>query len=87
MTLVVSELTQAMQEALQTEWRAAKGEEMPEAGAEDRRLIFAAVARGLLTYLRAHQNDWLNTITFEDPGTGRVTHTVKATQLNITTNS
>jgi hypothetical protein len=84
MALVASELTEAMQAALRQEWQVTKGAPLPDAGLEDRRLLFAAVARGLLAYLEAHQNDWLNTITFEDVAGQSVAHKVKGADLNIT---
>ena len=87
MALVAAELTEAIQEALKKEWQAAKGQPLPEAGLEDRRLLFAAVAHGLLAYLKAHQNDMLNAIIFEDVSGQPVTHTVKGAELNITTDA
>jgi hypothetical protein len=85
MPLIPSELTDAMQEAFKTEWAAAKKTPMPEAGGQDRRLLFAAVARGLLEYVAAHQAEALQTITFEDVAGQSVKHTVTDTAINITT--
>lgn len=84
MPLIPSELTDAMQEAFKKEWLAVKKTPMPGAGGEDRRLLFAAVARGLLEYVEAHQNEVLTTITFQDAGQP-VTHTVIDADINIST--
>jgi hypothetical protein len=81
--LRAADLTQAIQEALEKEWQEAKKQQLPAAGLEDRRLLFAAVARGLLEYLKKHQDDVLSTITFEDVAGERVTHAVKGAVLNI----
>lgn len=83
MSLRPSELTDAIQAAFEDEWRAVKGGSPPGAGTEDRRLLFAAVARGLLQYLDSHQNEVLKEITFEDSGEDRKTHTVVGTRLDI----
>jgi hypothetical protein len=57
MALEVGALTEAMMEALRHEWQAAKNSGLPDAGIEDRRLLFAAVARGLLSYVKAHEDE------------------------------
>jgi len=84
MPLIPSELTDAMQQAFKNEWLAVKKSPMPEGGGEDRRLLFAAVARGLLEYVEAHQNEVLTSITFQDTDQS-VTHTVTGADININT--
>jgi len=83
MSLKPSGLTDAIQAAFEDEWRAVKGGSPPGVGTEDRRLLFAAVARGLLQYLDDHQDELMKEITFEDSGQERQTHTVAGTRLDI----
>jgi len=45
-------LAEAMDKALATEYLAVKGEPLPDMGEEDRRLMFVAIAQGLLRYLK-----------------------------------
>ena len=48
----------AIDAAMQDEWTAAYGAPLPGgAGELDRRILFAAVARGVLGYLYAHRDD------------------------------
>ena len=85
MSLKPSELTGAMQTAFAEEWQLVKGGSPPGAGTEDRRLLFAAVARGLLQYLSDHENELLTRITFEDSGQDRKSRTVVEARLDIDT--
>jgi hypothetical protein len=59
-------MTAYIEDAMQEEWLAARGEALPEAGAEDRRILFAAVAKGVLRYLYAHRDDLITTLRIED---------------------
>lgn len=59
-------MTAYIEAAMQEEWRAARNEELPEAGAEDRRILFAAVAKGVLRYLYAHRADLLTSHRIDD---------------------
>ena len=83
MSLDAVSLTEAIVSAFEKEWAAAKGSPLPAVGKEDRRLMFAAVARGILEYLEAHQNEFFNTITFEEPPGQTVTRKVTEVDLNI----
>lgn len=84
MPLEPTALTDAMQQAFSAEWLAVKGSPMPEAGAEDRRLLLAAVARGLLTYLKAQEKEFIKSVTLEEPA-GAMKRTVTELDLNIST--
>jgi len=84
-SLKPSDLTDAIQAAFAQEWQAIKGGSPPSMGTEDRRLLFAAVARGLLQYLEDHEDELMTRITFDDSGQDRETHTVVAARLNINT--
>lgn len=51
-------MTGEIEAAMREEWRAAKDQELPGGpGEEDRRILFAAVAKGVLRYLYAHRDD------------------------------
>ncbi|WP_372530470.1 hypothetical protein AB8810_23795 [Xanthomonas sp. NCPPB 3005] len=72
-------LAEAMELAMKDEWLAVKGFALPEQGSEDRRLLFVAFARGLFTYLKAHEDEVITRITLrEDTGIG-------ADEINLVT--
>lgn len=56
-------LTAYLENAMQEEWLSARGEPLPAdgPGAEDRRILFAAVAKGVLRYLYDHRSDLITT--------------------------
>jgi len=67
----------AIEKAMDEEWHALKGEALPDAGQDYRRLLLAAVARGVLTYLKAHEDELFSDITIDDgvgPAVRPVTH-------------
>ncbi len=43
----------AIEEALAEQWQSAYGEEVSEAGRKDRRVLFSAIAQGVVNYLKA----------------------------------
>jgi hypothetical protein len=84
MPLELSALTDAIDKAFGTEWTKAKGGNAPDAGKDDRRLMFAAVARGFLEYLSAQQNDLIASLTLTDTaGNASIDYNASATSLNI----
>jgi hypothetical protein len=84
MALELSALTDSIDKAFGTEWKKSKGGDAPDAGKDDRRLMFAAVARGILEYLSAQQNDFIASLTLTDTaGNASVTYNASATALNI----
>lgn len=52
-------LAAAIEDAMKQEWLAVKGEVMPSApdGGQDRQMLFAAIAQGVLKYLYEHRSD------------------------------
>lgn len=50
-------MAQAMDQAFHNQWQTAKGEPLPGAGEQDRQLLFAAIAQGLVQHLKQHAND------------------------------
>ncbi len=61
-------MAEAIETALQEEWQAAKGTALPTIGQDDRRLLFVAIARGVLQYLKTHEDEILTNITLVDGG-------------------
>ncbi len=63
MPLTVFELTDSIDRAFATEWDKRKNHApLPAGGEEDRKLLFAAVARGVLTYLKAKEDELVGSI-------------------------
>jgi hypothetical protein len=84
MALKASEMTAAMEKALKAEWQKAKDEALSDDYAEDRRLLFAAIARGVLEYLEDHENEIFKEITLQQKGTTQlITYAVKKLDLNV----
>ncbi|HKP98439.1 MAG TPA: hypothetical protein VJ385_22100 [Fibrobacteria bacterium] len=62
-------MAEEMEKAMEAEMRALKGHGLPEQGREERRLLLAAVARGMLNYLKKHEDEILRSLAF-DAGDG-----------------
>jgi len=63
-----------MDTAMKNEWQAMKGEALPkdDQGAQDRQILFAAIAQGVLKFLEDHRVDLVTT---DDSGdSGLTTH-------------
>ncbi len=82
MPLKPNELADAMVAALPRAWKDVKGVDFPGGdppdakAAEDARVMFLAVARGLLTYLESHQGGSVRKITLTIPNLGDRDYTV-----------
>ena len=50
-------MAERIEEAMQEEWRKANGERLGGPGDRDRRVLFAAIAKGVLRYLYEHRDD------------------------------
>jgi hypothetical protein len=81
MALVANDLANAMVDQLDEAWQIVKGEPFPGGSRDDARIMFLAVARGLLIYMEQHQNDMVSTVTL---GAGSAQN-VTALNLNIPT--
>jgi hypothetical protein len=82
--LDAASLTNAIDSAFATEWSKAKpAVPLPDAGAADRRLLFAAVARGLLQYLSDHESSVVSELTLKTEGSDPVRYTVTDADLAI----
>jgi hypothetical protein len=55
---------------------------MPGTDPQDRHILFVGIARGLLGYLEAHQNDMITSMTM-DFGHGNRGATIKAVDLDV----
>ena len=75
-------LAAAIEQALGDELFAARGQSLPDTGKDDRRLLFVAIAQGVLRYLAAHQDEILKSLTF-NAGAGAVTAPVSALDLDV----
>jgi O-methyltransferase involved in polyketide biosynthesis len=66
----VQDFSNSMAEAIETAMQqelALSGTSLPAAGQDDRRLLFVAIARGVLQYLKDHQSETLRSITLNTP--------------------
>ena len=62
-------MAEAMFVAMQKEWQAAHGSPLPGgAGELDRRIMFAAIAQGVLGYLEDHRGDLVTTVVQDASG-------------------
>jgi hypothetical protein len=76
-------MAEAIEQAMSQELLLTEGIPLPSAGAADRRLLFVAIARGVLQYLKTHQSETFNNITFEEDPVGGIA-AVTAVELNYT---
>jgi hypothetical protein len=71
MSLTPNGLADAIESAFEMVWGQLKPDDpFPADGKPDRRVLFRAIARGLLTYLEAHEGDFISTIDLDDIGGG-----------------
>jgi hypothetical protein len=84
MALDPNELTNRIESAFEAEWAKTKTIPLPGAGGEDRRLLFAAVAHGVLAYLKSKESETLTSITLQPTLGGDSTkYNVTRSELNI----
>ena len=55
-------MAEAIEQAFQSEWTATKTTALPQTGAVDRKVLFAAVAQGVLNYLEDHKAELVTSI-------------------------
>jgi hypothetical protein len=86
MPLDAHALATAMQTALPQAWTEFKGGTFPgDPDDRDQKVLFLAIARGLLIHLQSQQNDMISTMQLSIGGNPPVTNTVSAVNLKITT--
>jgi hypothetical protein len=81
MALVAEDLANAMMDQLDEAWELVKGDPIPSPPGEDAKIMFLAIARGLLIYMEQHQNDMVSTVALGGGGAVNVT----SLNLNIPT--
>ena len=93
-------MAEAIEKAFKKEWLNVKKSPLPELGKQDRRMILAAIAQGVIKYLKDNAESSLKVevhVTQDATGgpwmatkgatvTGIHTHEVKSTQVKTTTN-
>jgi hypothetical protein len=80
MALVANDLANAMMDQLDDAWQIVKGEPIPSPPGDDARIMFLAIARGLLRYMEQHQNETIKSIALGGGSSVNVT----SLDLNIT---
>jgi hypothetical protein len=82
MALSATNIAAAIETAFVAEWLSVKGENLAAYGQQERRILFVSIARGMLQYLEANQNEIVNSLTLElSPGLEQ-TYNVAALDLN-----
>lgn len=76
-------LTAAMELAMAQQWQLAKGVALPGAGADERRLLFAAIAQGLFVYLKANEKFLMTRITLKEDTSLGTDELFLVTQLEL----
>lgn len=71
----------AIEEEMATLYKTLKSADLPDFGVEDRLMLFTAIARGILRYLKDHQSELISEITFLNEA--YVSHEVNDVKLNI----
>lgn len=76
-----SSMAAYIDKAMQNEWHARKNEYLPDEGqgADDRRILFAAIAQGVLKFLEDHVGDLVTTENTGDGGLTNHRHTMAFT--------
>jgi len=82
MSLKTGELVAVMETVMRNEYLSQKKTPLPTLGGEDRKLLFTAIAGGVLQYLESKQKEVISTITLK-VGTAEETYTVTNLDLNI----
>ena len=79
-------MAKAIADAFESEWVALKGTTLPEAGKEDRQMLFAAIAQGVVNYLRDNINDSLQIdVSVTQQGGNQITSSTSS--VTVTQNS
>ncbi len=86
MALTPNDLANAMEGVMAQAWTAVKGPDIPfpEGDPSDRKVLFLAVAWGLLKYLETNEDGVINSIRLTQTGTETLDYDVEALDLNIT---
>jgi hypothetical protein len=83
MPLRTGELTDRIEAAFADEWARQKPTPLPGAGAAERRMLFAAVARGVLTYLDEKDGEIFRSISLGKSGGDTTRWDIVDTELDV----
>lgn len=70
MALDYTKMAEEMEKAMDQEWFTLFNEHLPANGLKDRKILFKAIARGMLRYLESQQNQMINRLTLDPVGYG-----------------
>jgi hypothetical protein len=73
-------MAEAIEQAMDKEWQAVYGVALPSLGSDYRKILWVAIANGILNYLKTNQDDILTSITLDSFGAAS---TVTALDLNV----
>lgn len=82
MPLTADALADQIELGFRSAWEDSMPSSIGDVGAEDRRVLFLGIARGILDYLEAQQNQILRTITLRTGATQNTTFDVTGLDLN-----
>ncbi len=68
-TAIVDSMAGYIDDAMKDIYLTMKGTPLKDEGAEDRRILFVAIARGVLKYLEQHQDEFISTIRYDSSST------------------
>ena len=79
-------MAEAMEQAFESEWFDLKQEALPGAGEQERKILFAAVAQGVVNYLQANINSSINIdVSVSQIGGGPINSEGEATNVELLT--
>jgi hypothetical protein len=84
-TAIQDSMAKAMDDAMKDAYQKLKGSPLPDKGQEDRRMLFVAIAQGMLSYLRTHENDMVASMNVTPAGGPAVNLGVNTISANINT--
>jgi hypothetical protein len=81
--LTAQALTARIEDEFATVYAQTKGAPLPGGGAEDRRMLFASVAGGVLAYLKANEDSVIDSLKVKEAGLDERTLDVVEASLDI----
>jgi hypothetical protein len=81
--LTPADLTTRIEQEFATVYAQTKGAPLPGAGGDDRRMLFAAVAGGVLAYLKANEDSLIDSLKVKEAGLDEKTLDVSEATLDI----
>jgi len=73
----------AIENEMKNVYKTLNGVNLPAVGEEDRRMLFSAIARGILKYLDDHAGELIKDLTIDHAGGTTTEHTVDGLDLDI----